>query len=152
MVDIKTAKERSRNMAAIRSKDTKPEIYLRRLLYSRGYRYRKNTSTIPGSPDLYLLKYHVAIFVNGCFWHRHGDCKYAYTPKSKVTVWSEKFKKNIERDKKVRIALRAMDIRCITIWECTIKKMKRSELYMNDTLQKINLFLNQNVNYNYMEI
>lgn len=82
MTDIKSPEERSRNMAAIRSKDTKPEVYLRKLLFAQGYRYRKNYKKIPGHPDIYLPKYRTAIFVHGCFWHRHQGCKYAYMPKA----------------------------------------------------------------------
>ena len=84
MADIKTPEERSRNMARIRSKDTKPEIYIRKKLFERGYRYRKNAVNVYGRPDIWLSGYNAAIFVHGCYWHRHNDCKYAYVPKSRV--------------------------------------------------------------------
>ena len=89
MTDIKSPEERSRNMAAIRSKDTKPEVYLRKLLFAQGYRYRKNYKKIPGHPDIYLPKYRTAIFVHGCFWHRHQGCKYAYMPYSNIEFWKK---------------------------------------------------------------
>lgn len=78
MADIVSQEQRSKNMSAIRNKDTKPEIYIRHLLFSHGYRYRKNCSLITGCPDIYLAKYKTAIFINGCFWHRHANCKFAY--------------------------------------------------------------------------
>ena len=93
-MDIKSPEERSKNMAAIHSKNTKPEIYFRKLLFARGYRYSLNSKNIPGHPDVYLRKYNTAIFVHGCFWHRHNGCKYAYMPKSREDFWAEKFETN----------------------------------------------------------
>ena len=101
-MDIKSAEDRSRNMAAIRSKDTKPEIFFRKLLFAKGFRYRKNVNYIPGHPDLYLAKYHTAIFVHGCFWHRHKGCKYAYMPKSNHNYWVAKFDSKIKRDIRIK--------------------------------------------------
>ena len=97
-MDIKSPEERSKNMAAIHSKNTKPEIYFRKLLFSQGYRYSLNSGKIPGHPDIYLRKYNTAIFVHGCFWHRHSGCRYAYMPKSKVEFWQKKFEANVNRD------------------------------------------------------
>lgn len=82
-MDIVTSEQRSKNMSAIRSKNTKPEIYFRKFLFAEGYRYSLNSKNIPGHPDIYLRKYNTAIFINGCFWHRHEGCKYAYMPKSR---------------------------------------------------------------------
>ena len=90
MADIKSPEERSRNMSAIRSKDTEPEVYLRKLLLSEGLRYRKNVRNLPGCPDMYLARYNTAIFVHGCYWHRHEGCKYAYEPKSRWDFLQEK--------------------------------------------------------------
>ncbi len=101
MADIKSLEDRSKNMAAIKNKNTKPEIYLRKELFSRGYRYRIASPMVPGHPDMYLAKYKLAIFVHGCFWHRHEGCKYSYMPKSRVDFWDKKFKSNIVRDKTV---------------------------------------------------
>ena len=97
-MDNKSPEERSRNMAAIRSKNTKPEIYFRKLLHAQGYRYSLNSKTVLGHPDIYLRKYNTAIFIHGCFWHRHSNCKYAYMPKSRVEFWQNKFEANAKRD------------------------------------------------------
>ena len=139
MADIKSTEERSRNMAAIRSKDTKPEVYLRKLLFSKGFRYRKNVSYIPGHPDMWLKKYNTAIFVNGCFWHRHKGCKYAYFPKSREEFWQEKFKKNIQRDEKVKMELNTSGVRCLVVWECTVHRIKKEN--EDQTIKQICCFL-----------
>lgn len=137
MTDIKTPFERSRNMAAIHNKDTKPEIYLRKLLFSAGYRYRKNVSNIYGHPDIWLAKYNTAIFVNGCFWHRHDNCKYSYTPKSNTDFWIKKFDNNIKRDIEIQKKLKTKRIKCLVIWECTVKRATKDEEYRNKMLKII---------------
>lgn len=141
MADIKTPEERSRNMAVIRSRDTKPEVYLRKKLFAEGYRYRKNVSSIPGHPDIFLRKYNTAVFVNGCFWHRHQNCKYAYFPKSRTDFWQQKFKRNIERDYKVKNTLCDLGYKCLIIWECTVRNMKKSDDYTRDVICRIKAFL-----------
>ena len=128
-------------MARIRSRDTKPEEYIRKLLFRRGFRYRKNVSYIPGHPDAWLAGYNVAVFVNGCFWHRHQGCKYAYTPKSRVEFWNEKFVKNIARDQAVEEQLRANGIRSLVIWECTVRKMNRDKAAEEQVIDEISCFL-----------
>lgn len=147
MADIKSPEERSKNMAKIRSRDTKPEEYIRKLLFGYGYRYRKNVSYVPGHPDAWLRKYNTAIFVNGCFWHRHKGCKYAYTPKSHVDFWLAKFQKNIERDAVVREELQSRKFRSLIIWECTVKKMMKSEADRRDTLSRIISFLESDADF-----
>ena len=142
MTDIKTKEDRSKNMSAIHSKNTKPEVYLRKLLFSKGFRYRNNVKNIVGHPDIYLAKYNTAIFVNGCFWHRHKDCKYAYMPKSRVEFWNNKFINNINRDLIVKTELEKTGIKCLIVWECTIKKMIKSEEERIKTLDTIIQFLN----------
>lgn len=142
MTDIKTKEDRSKNMAAIHSKNTKPEVYLRKLLFSKGFRYRNNVKSIVGHPDIYLAKYNTAIFINGCFWHRHKDCKYAYMPKSRVEFWNNKFINNINRDLLVKSELEKTGIKCMVVWECTIKKMIKSEEERIKTLDTIIQFLN----------
>lgn len=140
-MDIKSPSERSKNMAAIHSRNTKPEVYLRKLLFARGYRYGLNFKTVPGHPDIYLKKYNTAIFVNGCFWHRHEGCKYAYMPKSRVEFWQKKFESNIKRDLKVKQELSELKVKQLVIWECTIKGMKKSEIVEARILEKIISFL-----------
>lgn len=140
-MDIKSPSERSKNMAAIHSRNTKPEVYLRKLLFARGYRYGLNSKTVPGHPDIYLKKYNTAIFVNGCFWHRHEGCKYAYMPKSRVEFWQKKFESNIKRDLKVKQELSELKVKLLVIWECTIKGMKKSEIVEARILEKIISFL-----------
>ena len=141
MADIKSPEERSKNMSKIRSKGTAPEEYVRKKLFSRGYRYRKNVKTVPGHPDAWLPKYNTALFVHGCFWHRHKGCKYAYMPKSRIEFWTEKFQKNMERDEKVRELLTAQQIKILIVWECTVKKMIKSEEYENELLDQMENFL-----------
>lgn len=128
MADIKSPEERSRNMSAIRSRDTKPELYLRKLLFAEGLRYRKNVQKLPGCPDMYFARYRTAVFVHGCFWHRHSGCKYAYTPKSRVEFWQKKFDDNVRRDQLVQNTLESQGIRYIVVWECTIKKMQKDKV------------------------
>lgn len=140
MADIKSPEDRSFNMSRIRSKDTKPEEYVRKLLHRMGFRYRKNARNIPGHPDAWFAKYNVALFVNGCFWHRHDNCKYASMPKSRVEFWQLKFEKNIERDKKVRDELTEKGIRVLVIWECTTKRMRKSLEVCNSVVEEVNRF------------
>ena len=126
---------RSQNMARIKSKNTKPEIYIRKLLYKMGYRYRVNYLELPGTPDIFILKYNTVIFVNGCFWHRHENCKIATFPKTHAEYWEKKFRRNVERDIEVREKLFEMDISVITIWECEINRMRKNEEYKEKYLR-----------------
>ncbi len=140
-MDIKSQQERSKNMAAIRSRNTSPELYLRKLLFARGYRYRVNVSNIPGHPDLYLRKYNTAVFVNGCFWHRHEGCRFAYTPKSRVEFWQKKFEANTRRDMQVRAELEERGIRRLVVWECAIRQMKKKPELCGAYLEQVEDFL-----------
>lgn len=128
-------------MSAIRSKNTGPEIYLRKLLFSKGYRYSLNSKNIPGRPDIFLRKYNTALFVNGCFWHRHRNCKFSYMPKSKVEFWNNKFEANMKRDKLVKEILLNKNIKCLVVWECSIKQMKRNQIIREEYIDKIERFL-----------
>ena len=143
-MDRLTAQKRHDNMAAIRSKDTKPELIVRRGLWKRGFRYRLNHKRLPGHPDLVLKKYRTCIFVNGCFWHGHyveldkmensACCK---IPKTNRDFWVSKIKRNKERDKEEQKRLAEMGWHCITVWECELKPQKREE-----TLNSIAFTLN----------
>lgn len=140
-MDIKSPEERSKNMAAIHSKNTKPEIYLRKLLFAKGYRYGVNSKSVPGHPDIYMKKYNTAIFVHGCFWHRHEGCKYAYMPKSRVEFWQKKFDANVKRDEFVRKELKGKKVKVVIVWECTIKEMKKNKRIEQEIIALIEKFL-----------
>ena len=128
----KVSEQRSRNMSAIKSKNTKPEIKVRKILHSMGYRFRLHVKDLPGSPDIVLPKYKTVIFVHGCFWHRHENCKYATTPKTRKEFWESKFKENVIRDKSHQKKLSAIGWKIIIVWECEIKD---KNLLINDRLK-----------------
>lgn len=125
-MDIKSPEERSLNMSKIRNARTKPEMYIRSLFHRHGMRYRVNYSAIEGKPDLYFSKYKVAVFVHGCYWHRHKNCPFAYTPKSNVDFWLNKLEGNRVHDEKVLSNLHANGVRTLIIWECTVKRMQKN--------------------------
>ena len=120
----KVSEQRSRNMSAIKSKNTKPEIAVRKVLHSMGYRFRLHGKDLPGSPDIILPKYKTVVFVHGCFWHRHENCKYATTPKTREEFWNNKFRSNIERDLEIHEKIKNLNWRSVVIWECETKNMK----------------------------
>ena len=121
MVDTLTKSQRSRVMSKIRGKDTKPELAVRSLLHRMGYRFRLHRRDLPGSPDIVLPRYRAVVFVHGCFWHRHEGCSKAYTVKTDPEGrWRKKFEQNVERDRRVRAALRKLGWKVIVVWECTI--------------------------------
>ncbi len=119
---------RSENMARVKSKNTKPEVYLRKLLWHRGFRYRLNYKSLPGSPDIYIPKYKAAIFVNGCFWHMHENCRYASIPRNNHDFWKNKLEGNVQRDKQNYIKLESMGINVILVWGCEIKQMMKDKV------------------------
>jgi DNA mismatch endonuclease (patch repair protein) len=120
-MDIWNKEKRSECMSKIRSKNTKPELALRKALFARGFRYRVNVPNLPGKPDIVLLKYKTVIFLHGCFWHRHEGCKYAYTPKTNTKFWVDKITSNAERDKVNAEKLTALGWNIVTVWECEIR-------------------------------
>lgn len=134
-MDIKSKAARSKNMSAIKGKDTRPEMVVRRMLHSMGYRYRLHVKDLPGKPDIYLKKYNTIIFVHGCFWHQHRNCKYAYKPKSNIKFWIPKLKGNAERDRVVERELRRRRYNVVKVWECEIEGQKRKKL--EERLKKI---------------
>lgn len=109
-------------MSGIRSKNTKPELALRRALHARGFRFRLHSGGLHGRPDLVLKMYSAAVFVHGCFWHRHEGCRYATTPTTRPDYWQAKFEANVARDKAVRTILLETGWRVATVWECTLRK------------------------------
>ncbi len=132
-----TPEQRSRNMAAIKGKDTKPEMIVRKYLFSRGLRFRVQVRKLPGTPDIVLPKYKTAIFVNGCFWHGHEGCKYFRLPKSNVEFWKEKIERNIERDKESMQALFDLGWKVVRIWECELRNKAKREVTLNKIYNSI---------------
>ena len=122
MSDKLTPEKRSWNMSRIKGKDTKIEVEVRKYLFSKGYCFRKNDKRYPSKQDIVLPKYHVAIFVNGCFWHRHEGCKDATTPKTRTEFWLEKFDKNVKNDQIKQEKLGELGWKVIVIWECELKR------------------------------
>lgn len=145
-MDVHDKKTRSYNMSRIKSKDTKPEEIVRKYLFAHGFRYRKNDKRLPGTPDIVLPKYKTVIFVNGCFWHGHKQCRYFVIPKSNTKFWVDKINKNIDRDATNIDKLILLGWNVITVWECELKKDKRE-----DTLFALQYELNHSINSQHFE-
>lgn len=126
-VDTLSRAERSEVMARVRSKDTKPEVQVRRLVHSLGYRFRLHCTDLPGHPDIVFRGIRKVIFVNGCFWHRHAGCALARLPKSRLDFWLPKLENNRKRDQRVRRALYRDGWKVMIIWECQVKNTERLE-------------------------
>jgi len=122
MADVVDPATRSRMMAGIGSRNTKPELALRRALHARGLRYRLHDRRLPGSPDLVLPRFRAVCFVHGCFWHRHPGCRYTTTPATRTEFWRNKFRENVARDKRNRDALLAAGWRVAVVWECAVRR------------------------------
>ncbi len=140
-MDKLTPEQRHKCMARIRSKNTRPELLVRRFLFAHGYRYRIHVKSLPGTPDIVMPNLHTVILVNGCFWHGHEGCPYFVLPKSNIEFWQKKISRNRNRDQKERLQLRDLGWHVIVIWECQLtskirKETLRSLLY---TLNKIDL-------------
>lgn len=112
-------------MSRIRSRDTSPEVRTRSYLHRYGFRFRLHVKNLPGSPDIVLPKYKTAIFVHGCYWHRHTGCRYAYTPKSRIDFWDKKFQENVERDLLKEQMLVEAGWKVLTVWECETKTTEK---------------------------
>jgi len=121
MADTVSPDVRSRMMAGIRGRNTRPEMLLRRALHARGFRYRLHDRRLPGTPDLVFRRYRAVCFVHGCFWHRHEGCRYTTTPTTRTDFWQAKFDANMMRDQRDRRALLDAGWRIATVWECTLK-------------------------------
>lgn len=121
MADRLTPQRRSWNMSRIRGKNTKPEVAVRALLHQMGFRFRLHVRRLPGCPDIVLARWKSAIFVHGCFWHRHPKCRFAYTPKSRKKFWLSKLESNASRDKTVEAELKRRGWNTLVVWECEIR-------------------------------
>jgi len=139
MADNLTPEKRTKIMKSIISDGTKPELVFRKYLFSQGLRYRKNYKILPGRPDIVFIKKKIAIFIHGCFWHQHKNCKITNKPRSNTTFWKEKFAKNLERDKRNQKDLREMGWRTIVIWECEILDTNRKTRNLSHILNRLNL-------------
>jgi DNA mismatch endonuclease (patch repair protein) len=133
MADVHSPEIRSYNMSRIRNKDTKPELIVRKYLFSKGFRYRVNDKTLPGKPDIVLPKYKTVIFIHGCFWHGHEGCKYFVVPKTRTEWWLNKIHRNVELDKENFIKLSDLGWKIVTVFECELKPQKRAITLLNIT-------------------
>lgn len=137
MADVHSKEVRSYNMSRIRSENTKPEMLVRKFLHARGYRYKLHDKTLPGKPDIVLPKHKTVIFVHGCFWHGHKNCRYASLPKTRTDWWMNKIGKNKSSDAKQIKQLKTLGWCVITLWECDLKSNKQQTSFDN-LLTKLN--------------
>jgi len=144
MTDKLTPEQRHLCMSHIRSKNTKPEMIVRKYLFAQGYRYRLHVKRLPGTPDIVLKKFRTVIFVNGCFWHGHEGCKYYVLPKTRTEYWQKKIARNKERDYKERLLLRDSGWHVIQLWECQLKPKERQQ-----TLESLSYTINEMMLANY---
>ena len=144
MADVHSKEIRSYNMSKIRSKDTKPELLVRKFLHSQGFRYRLHVKQLPGKPDIVLPKYKTVIFIHGCFWHGHSDCRYYIIPKTRSEWWLEKINKNKSRDLASTKLLKDLGWNIFEIWECELKNGVR-DTSLVELAKKIDLFTIQNL-------
>lgn len=131
MADVHNKQTRSYNMSRIKAKNTKPEILVRKFLFANGFRFRIHDKRYPGKPDIVLPKYKTVIFVNGCFWHGHQDCRYFVLPKSNTEFWNGKITSNIKKDILNRVKLIELGWRVIVVWECELREEKYWEGLIN---------------------
>jgi len=127
MADKYSKEVRSYNMSQIKGKDTKPEMLVRKYLHAHGFRYRLHSKNLPGKPDIVLPKYKTLIFVHGCFWHGHANCKYYVVPKTNTDFWLNKINGNLVNDRKVIKALKKDGWKVVVVWECNLKKEKKQK-------------------------
>ena len=139
MTDVHNKEIRSYNMSQIRGKNTKPELIVRKYLFSNGFRYRLNVKNLPGKPDLVLPKYKTVIFINGCFWHGHQGCRYFVIPRTRTDWWLEKINRTKYRDQENILHLKALGWNVITIWECQLKKDSREITLLQTKKSLINI-------------
>jgi DNA mismatch endonuclease, patch repair protein len=132
MADLLSPKKRSALMSRVRTRDTKPELVVRSCLHQMGFRFRLHQKTLPGSPDIVLPRYRTAIFVHGCFWHRHTGCTKTTTPKTRTAFWKAKFDANVRRDRWAQRRLTASGWTVVTIWECQTRDRDK----LSETLRR----------------
>lgn len=137
MADVHSKETRSYNMSKIKSKDSKPELIVRKFLFKNGFRYRLHRKDIAGKPDIYIPSLKCIININGCFWHGHENCRYYKLPKTNSLWWEEKISGNISRDLKNFEINESLGYHIITIWECNLKKQGNSEVFLNDLLNEL---------------
>jgi DNA mismatch endonuclease (patch repair protein) len=121
-MDSLTEERRGWNMSRIKGRDTKPELAVRSALHRLGFRFRLHRRDLPGTPDVTLPRHRTAVFVHGCYWHRHADCAYAYRPKTRVAFWQSKFDANVKRDARNQRRLCKLGWRVLIVWECATKQ------------------------------
>ncbi len=131
MADVHEPEVRSYNMSRIKGKNTKPELIVRKFLFSKGFRYRINDKKLPGKPDIVLLKYKTVIFVHGCYWHGHEGCKYFVVPQTRTEWWLNKINGNKENDNKCKTVLETAGWQVISIFECQLIKEKLTTTFQN---------------------
>ena len=136
MADVHTPEQRRYNMSQIKAKNTKPEMLVRKFLHAQGFRYSLHNKKLPGKPDIVLAKYKTIIFIHGCFWHGHKNCKYFVIPKTRTRWWINKINSNKANDEKVVKALRKDGWKVITVWECQLKPAK-TEKTLSSLVKKI---------------
>lgn len=124
MADVLTSEQRRRNMQAIRGRDTKPEMIVRRIVHRLGYRFRLHRRDLPGRPDIVLPRLRKVILVHGCFWHQHGRCRYATRPATRPEFWASKLDGNRARDSRVRRELRSLGWKVLIVWECQTREVE----------------------------
>jgi DNA mismatch endonuclease (patch repair protein) len=135
-VDHVDQAKRSLIMAAVHSKNTKPELVVRKLVFGMGYRYRLHSAKLPGKPDLVFPGRHKVIFVHGCFWHRHKGCRYATSPKTRVDFWEAKFDANVARDQRTNRELKELGWSVLTVWQCQLKEPEKLARKLDDFLSE----------------
>lgn len=131
MPDVVDPATRSRMMRGIRGRNTKPELVVRRYLHRAGFRYRLHVKSLPGTPDIVLVRYRAVVFVHGCFWHRHPGCRFAYLPRTRDDFWRDKLDGNVQRDVRSSDALREKGWRVMVIWECELTDVRLNKLAMD---------------------
>lgn len=144
MSDIVSPQVRSRMMASIRGRNTKPEMTVRRYLHGKGFRYSLSSGTLPGKPDLALRRHKVAVLVHGCYWHGHQGCRFATTPTTRAGFWKKKFRENGARDARVVSQLQKLGWRVAVVWECALRKnpelaLKRLERFLLSNRTRIEI-------------